>query len=162
MQLYVDKKREKSEALIRKIEDLGRLKGIFVTVDAAAPGKREADERGKAEIEVVSDVRLNSLRDHLSRGSPLQASGISGGKIQSDSKGGGIGRSVGGFIDPKLNWSDIDWLRRNTKLPIGLKGIQTVEVSDQSQGCAYHYDFKCGGTFRTPNERMIWDVRPSI
>ena len=53
MQLYVDKKREKSEALIRKIEDLGRLKGIFVTVDAAAPGKREADERGKAEIEVV-------------------------------------------------------------------------------------------------------------
>ena len=68
MQLYVDKKREKSEALIRKIEDLGRLKGIFVTVDAAAPGKREADERGKAEIEVVSDVGLNSLRDHLSRG----------------------------------------------------------------------------------------------
>lgn len=57
-----------------------------------------------------------------------QASGISGGKIQSDSKGGGIGRSVGGFIDPKLNWSDIGWLRRHTRLPIGLKGIQTVEV----------------------------------
>lgn len=54
MQLYVDRKREKSEALIRKIEGLERLKGIFVTVDAAAPGKREADERGKAEIEVVS------------------------------------------------------------------------------------------------------------
>jgi len=57
----------------------------------------------------------------------LQASGISGGKIASDSQGGGIGRSVGGFIDPKLNWSDISWLRKHTKLPIGLKGIQSVE-----------------------------------
>jgi hypothetical protein len=71
MQLYVDKKREKSEALIRKIEDLGRLKAIFVTVDAAAPGKREADERGKAEIEVVSPgigLKFNSeelVLDHL-------------------------------------------------------------------------------------------------
>jgi isopentenyl diphosphate isomerase/L-lactate dehydrogenase-like FMN-dependent dehydrogenase len=71
MQLYVDKKREKSEALIRKIEDLGRLKAIFVTVDAAAPGKREADERGKAEIEVVSPgvgLRFNAeelFRDRL-------------------------------------------------------------------------------------------------
>ncbi|KAH8081967.1 FMN-dependent dehydrogenase-domain-containing protein [Filobasidium floriforme] len=127
MQLYVDKKREKSEALIRKIEDLGRLKAIFVTVDAAAPGKREADERGKAEIEV--------------------ASGISGGKIQSDSKGGGIGRSVGGFIDPKLNWSDIGWLRRHTRLPIGLKGIQTVEDAKRAydMGCEAIYLSNHGG-----------------
>ncbi|WRT65320.1 uncharacterized protein IL334_002263 [Kwoniella shivajii] len=106
MQLYVDRNRPKSEALIKKINDLG-LKAIFVTVDAAAPGKREADERSRAEVEV--------------------ASGISGGKISSDNKGGGIGRSVGGFIDPKLNWNDIAWLRKHTNLPIGLKGVQTVE-----------------------------------
>ncbi|WWC87468.1 uncharacterized protein L201_002357 [Kwoniella dendrophila CBS 6074] len=106
MQLYVDRNREKSEGLIQKINDLG-LKAIFVTVDAAAPGKREADERSRAEVEV--------------------ASGISGGKISSDNKGGGIGRSVGGFIDPKLNWNDIKWLRKHTNLPIGLKGVQTVE-----------------------------------
>jgi hypothetical protein len=56
-----------------------------------------------------------------------QASGISGGKIATDSKGGGIGRSVGGFIDPKLSWKDIEWLRKHTKLPIGLKGVQSVE-----------------------------------
>ncbi|WWC60018.1 uncharacterized protein I303_102581 [Kwoniella dejecticola CBS 10117] len=106
MQLYVDRNREKSEALIKKINDLG-LKAIFVTVDAAAPGKREADERSRAEVEV--------------------ASGISGGKISSDNKGGGIGRSVGGFIDPKLSWKDVAWLRKHTTLPIGLKGVQTVE-----------------------------------
>jgi L-lactate dehydrogenase (cytochrome) len=57
----------------------------------------------------------------------LQASGISGGKIASDAQGGGIGRSVGGFIDPKLSWSDIAWLRKHTNLPIGLKGVQSVE-----------------------------------
>lgn len=56
-----------------------------------------------------------------------QASGISGGKIAQDAKGGGIGRSVGGFIDPKLNWDDIAWLRKHTKVPIGLKGVQSVE-----------------------------------
>ncbi|ORY27625.1 FMN-dependent dehydrogenase-domain-containing protein [Naematelia encephala] len=106
MQLYVDRNRPKTEALLRKIENLG-IKAIFVTVDAAAPGKREADERSRAEVEV--------------------ASGISGGKISTDSRGGGIGRSVGGFIDPKLSWADIEWLRRHTKLPIGLKGVQCVE-----------------------------------
>lgn len=54
MQLYVDRQRHKSEELIRKIESFDQLKAIFVTVDAAAPGKREADERARADIEVVS------------------------------------------------------------------------------------------------------------
>ena len=55
MQLYVDRNRPKTEKLLGLINDLG-MKAIFVTVDAAAPGKREADERSRAEIEVV---RLN-------------------------------------------------------------------------------------------------------
>ena len=84
---YVNKNRAATEELIKKIHDLKQLKAFFVTVDAAAPGKREADERLRAEVEV--------------------ASGISGGKIASDKRGGGIGRSVGGFIDPKL----CEWTR---------------------------------------------------
>ena len=52
MQLYVDRNRSKTETLLKKINGLG-LKAIFVTVDAAAPGKREADERSRAEVEVV-------------------------------------------------------------------------------------------------------------
>lgn len=60
MQLYVDRKRNKSEALIKKIESMGQLKAIFVTVDAAAPGKREADERSRAEVEVVRGDRSSS------------------------------------------------------------------------------------------------------
>lgn len=107
MQLYVDRQRHKTEALMKKIEQSGQIKGYFVTVDAAAPGKREADERSRAEVEVVrppSDPAYPGNRTQLTRPSSpahLQASGISGGKIQSDAKGGGIGRSVGGFIDPR-------------------------------------------------------------
>lgn len=53
MQLYVDRNRPKTEKLLELINGLG-MKAVFVTVDAAAPGKREADERSRAEIEVVS------------------------------------------------------------------------------------------------------------
>jgi L-lactate dehydrogenase (cytochrome) len=54
MQLYVDRNRPKTEKLLGVINEFEGMKGIFVTVDAAAPGKREADERSRAEIEVVS------------------------------------------------------------------------------------------------------------
>lgn len=67
------------------------LKVIFVIVDVFVLGKWEVDERSWVEVEVVS--------------------GIFGGKIGLDNKGGGIGRSVGGFIDFKLSWKDIEWLR---------------------------------------------------
>ena len=61
MQLYVDRNRPKTEKLLGMINELG-MKAIFVTVDAAAPGKREADERSRAEIEVV---RLVSPFDRM-------------------------------------------------------------------------------------------------
>lgn len=106
MQLYVDKNRANSEKLLDRVNKLG-FKAVFVTADCPAPGKREADERNRAQVEVQS--------------------GISGGVVQRDSKGGGVGRTTGAFIDPKLSWDDIAWLRKQTPLPIGVKGIQCVE-----------------------------------
>lgn len=103
-QLYFDKDRSKSEKLLREVEALG-VKGIFVTVDAAAPGKREADERVKA---------------HETLATPM-----SGAKAKNDAKGGSLGRIMAGYIDPSLCWDDIPWLRTHTKLPIVLKGIMT-------------------------------------
>lgn len=67
MQLYVDRNRPKTEALLKKINGLG-LKGIFVTVDAAAPGKREADERSRAEVEVVSTPSFSLLPHRMCPG----------------------------------------------------------------------------------------------
>ena len=61
MQLYVDRNRPKTEALLEKINGMG-MKALFVTVDAAAPGKREADERSRAEVEVVRSPSAPSSR----------------------------------------------------------------------------------------------------
>lgn len=104
-QLYVDKQREKSEKLLRHVEGLG-VKAIFVTVDAPVPGKREADERVTADESIVTPM--------------------SGTKAKNDAKGGALGRIMGSFIDASLSWDDIPWLRRNTGLPIVLKGVQTA------------------------------------
>ena len=106
-QLYVDRQRHKSEALLKKIHQHSNIRGIVVTVDAAAAGKREADERVKA------DENLSS---------PMGAS-----KPKNDRKGGGYGRIMGSFIDPGLCWDDIKWLRSQTKLPLALKGVMSAD-----------------------------------
>lgn len=103
-QLYVDKQRHKSSALLQQIHRQANIRAIFVTVDAAAAGKREADERVKADESVKPPM-------------------IDGVAARNDSKGGGYGRVMGGYIDPALNWKDIGWLRSQTRLPLVLKGV---------------------------------------
>ncbi|KAM0421025.1 hypothetical protein ACHAPT_011096 [Fusarium lateritium] len=103
-QLYVNKDRSKSEDLLTRVQALG-IKAIFVTIDGPVPGKREADERAKAE-----------------EGLSIP----SGSKARSDSKGGGYGRIMGRWVDASLSWKDIRWLRRNWSGPIVLKGVMTA------------------------------------
>ncbi|KAG9228326.1 FMN-dependent dehydrogenase-domain-containing protein [Amylocarpus encephaloides] len=104
-QLYVNKERHKSEALLKEIERLG-VKGIFVTVDAPVIGKREADERVKADENTYTPM--------------------SDMKAKNDAKGGSLGRIMGAYIDSTLSWDDLPWLRSCTSLPIVLKGVQTA------------------------------------
>ncbi|KAI0135767.1 FMN-dependent dehydrogenase-domain-containing protein [Daldinia grandis] len=105
-QLYVDRDRRKSEALLRMVRERG-VKGIFLTVDAPVIGKREADER------VKSDENLRAP--------------MSGAQARNDAKGGALGRLMGGFIDASLTWDDVSWVRQHAPgLPIALKGIQTA------------------------------------
>ncbi|KAI1377243.1 FMN-dependent dehydrogenase-domain-containing protein [Hypoxylon crocopeplum] len=105
-QLYVDKDRRKSEALLRMVRERG-VKAIFLTVDAPVIGKREADER------VKSDESLTAP--------------MSGARARNDKKGGALGRLMGNFIDASLAWDDVAWLRKHAPgLPIVLKGIQTA------------------------------------
>lgn len=106
-QLYVDRQRHKSEALLRKIHAQKNITAIFVTTDAAAAGKREADERVKADESIQNPMMTSNATN--------------------DKKGGGYGRLMGSFIDPNLNWTDIAWLRSQTKLPLVLKGIMSAD-----------------------------------
>ncbi|KAI9371551.1 FMN-dependent dehydrogenase-domain-containing protein [Aspergillus egyptiacus] len=106
-QLYVNREREKSAALLRQCSANPNIKAIFVTVDAAWPGKREADERVKA------DESLSV---------PMSPS-----KAKNDSRGGGLGRVMAGFIDPGLTWEDLVWVRKHTHLPVCLKGVMSAD-----------------------------------
>lgn len=109
MQLYVNKNRSASEKLLAGAEAAG-CKGVFVTVDQPTPGKREADERVK-----VDDAAL------------LTPTPNGGATARNDARGSGIGRTMAGFIDAGLSWEDVAWLRRSTKMPVVLKGVQTAE-----------------------------------
>lgn len=102
-QLYVNKDRAKSETLLQKVRGLG-IDTIFVTIDAPVPGKREADERVKA------DENLSSP--------------MSGAKATNDKRGGGMGRLMGSYIADDLTWKDFAWLRRAWDGKIVVKGVQ--------------------------------------
>jgi len=39
----------------------------------------------------------------------------------------GAARAISSFIDPSLSWKDIPWFLSITKMPILLKGVQSVE-----------------------------------
>lgn len=40
---------------------------------------------------------------------------------------GGVSATIDGYFDVNIGWKDVEWLQRQTKLPIIIKGIQTVE-----------------------------------
>ncbi|KAJ6788175.1 hypothetical protein PWT90_05181 [Aphanocladium album] len=107
LQFYFNKNRSLSEALLKHAKQLG-VAAIFLTVDAGSTGKREADER----IQISERI----------------ASPSSGVAATSDAKGGGLGRSLGSFIDNSVTWEDLKWIRYHAPgLKIVLKGIQTPE-----------------------------------
>ncbi|KAK7216452.1 hypothetical protein V2G26_004455 [Clonostachys chloroleuca] len=108
LQLYVNKNRAASESILKNAEQNGCV-GVFLTVDQSHPGKREYDERVKFEDE------------------SLMSAIPTGAAPKNDIHGSGIGRTMADFIDCRLNWNDIAWLRSVTKMPIIIKGVQTAE-----------------------------------
>lgn len=99
-QLYTGRDRERTRALLRKVEGLGAA-AIFLTVDTPVLGKRERDDRVRA---------------------------AEGDDTISSSSGGGFAKKASmSMLNPLLSWSDLEWIRETTKLPLVLKGVQTVE-----------------------------------
>ena len=105
LQLYVNKDRAITERIIKHAEKRG-CKGLFITVDAPQLGRREKDMRSK-----FSDV-----------GSNVQDTGG-----ENVDRSQGAARAISSFIDPSLSWKDIPWFLGVTKMPIILKGVQSVE-----------------------------------
>lgn len=117
-QLYVHKKRSDTSALLSTISSHHpNVKSIFLTVDAPCAGKREADERVKADESTQSPM-----------------TGI---KAVNDKFGGSLGRIMGSFIDETLSWEDLSWLRSIWKGKIVIKGIMSAEdaIRAAAEGC---------------------------
>jgi L-lactate dehydrogenase (cytochrome) len=103
-QLYVNKDRSKSELLLKHVRSLG-VDTVFVTIDGPTQGKREADERVKADEGISSPM--------------------SGAKASNDKKGGGLGRVMGSYIAPDFTWNEFTWLRQHWDGKIVVKGVQS-------------------------------------
>lgn len=103
-QLYVNSDRDVTAELVRHAEKRG-IKGLFITVDAPQLGRRE------------KDMRLKNVEDL----SHVQGEGDDADRTQ------GAARAISSFIDTALNWDDLRWFRSITKMPLILKGVQSVE-----------------------------------
>lgn len=99
-QLYLFTDRNESLKLIRRAERAG-FKALVLTVDAPKFGSRRRDMRNNFKV----------------------AAGFLANFDQKSSKG----LQNLDYIDAAIKWSDIDWLRKHTRLPVLVKGILTVE-----------------------------------
>ena len=98
-QLYTGRDRENTKEILRTVEKLGAA-AIFLTVDSPVLGKRERDDRIRA---------------------------ADGDDTIAPTAGGVAKASSMSLLNPLLTWDDIEWIRATTKLPLVLKGVQTVE-----------------------------------
>jgi len=125
-QLYVYKDRDITLQLVRRAEASGYL-AIALTVDTPRLGRREADIKNQF-----------SLPSHLTMANFASVDpGAEQGRMGA-AAGSGLAAYVAGLIDQSLSWKDIAWLKRNTRLPILAKGIETREDAEIAleAGCA--------------------------
>ncbi|KAJ8106638.1 hypothetical protein OPT61_g9404 [Boeremia exigua] len=104
-QLYLNKNRAASSALIERVTQLG-ASAIILTVDVCWQSKRTLDVRGK-------------LKDTNATPEPTSSAPI----VKEKS----VSEAISGYQATNLTWSDIAFVRKHTHLPIIIKGVQSVE-----------------------------------
>ncbi|CAB4257005.1 similar to Saccharomyces cerevisiae YML054C CYB2 Cytochrome b2 (L-lactate cytochrome-c oxidoreductase), component of the mitochondrial intermembrane space, required for lactate utilization [Maudiozyma barnettii] len=119
-QLYVNSDRKITRDLIKHAEDLG-LKAIFVTVDAPSLGNREKDQKIKFTTQSTGGPKILQKKEEQKK----------------ENNSDGASKALSKFIDPSLSWEDIAKMRKLTKLPIVIKGVQRAEdaVRAAQMGC---------------------------
>jgi len=110
MQLYVFKRRDVTEGIVRHAEKLG-FRGIVLTVDAPVSGRRERDMRNGFTV-ADADIELPNLAG-------LGAIAVS--QLHEFEK----------QHDASLTWeASLAWLRSITSLPVLVKGILSEEDAE--------------------------------
>jgi L-lactate dehydrogenase (cytochrome) len=118
-QLYVSRSKDRTLELIAIARRLG-FKALVVTVDTPVVGKREEDERYKAEIEFnAGEIDMPRTADiDLGTDAPI----------------------LRGVHSSTLDWADLHWIREawGHSGPMVLKGIQTAEDAKRAAGIGVH------------------------
>ncbi len=104
-QLYWSRDREVVRDLVERVAAAG-FGAVIVTVDLPALGRRERDLR--TGFEVPGDVPVPAFLA-LAEGASVSPADLNA------------------IVDNSLTWSDLEWLRSITSLPILVKGILTAE-----------------------------------
>ncbi|MGE0227713.1 MAG: alpha-hydroxy acid oxidase [Dehalococcoidia bacterium] len=106
-QLYVFRDRDLTAELVRRAEAAG-YEALVLTVDAPQLGRRERDARNRFALPPGLDAA--NIAAHLP-------------PVDAGDEGSGLAHFFATQIDPTLTWSDVDWLRSLTRLPVLLKGV---------------------------------------
>ncbi|KAI0361778.1 hypothetical protein OH77DRAFT_1418045 [Trametes cingulata] len=126
-QLYKHRDDKIAEQRVREVIALG-YKAIFLTVDAVCPGNRERDIRAPFELE-EQERETNKADEH--KGGGQAAADKPAKQKKDDDDNVNLLGTAGALIandDLDMTWErTIPWLRSITKLPIVIKGIQSVQ-----------------------------------
>ncbi|KAJ8960748.1 hypothetical protein NQ318_020041 [Aromia moschata] len=116
-QLYIYKDREVTKSLVKRAEKAG-FKVLVLTVDAPMFGLRLTDIKNK--FTLPPHLRLANFQGDKSTDIH-----------KNNEDGSGLNAYVNSLFDASVQWSDIDWLKSLTTLPIVLKGILTAQDAVQ-------------------------------
>ncbi|MEE2755622.1 MAG: alpha-hydroxy acid oxidase [Myxococcota bacterium] len=119
-QLYVYKDREITKSLVQRADAAG-YKAIVLTVDAAEIGTREGDQQTSFHLPSTLEI------------ANLKASGLN--SLHRIESGSALAKYVRDMLDPSVTWSDVEWLRTQTQLPIVIKGIIHPDDATRAMNC---------------------------
>jgi lactate 2-monooxygenase len=113
-QLYPARSRDIAASMIRRVEAAG-YSAIMVTLDTPVLGWREQDLRLGYLPFIEGKGIINYLTDPVFRASLA--------KTPEEDPRAAIMQFLGVFTNPSFGWSDVDWLKSQTSLPVLLKGV---------------------------------------
>lgn len=113
-QLYPARSRDIAESMLRRVEAAGYT-AIMVTLDTPVLGWREQDLR----LGYLPFLEGKGIANYLS--DPVFRASLA--KSPEEDPRAAIMQFLNVFTNPTFGWSDVDWLRSQTSLPLLLKGV---------------------------------------
>jgi 4-hydroxymandelate oxidase len=112
-QLYVYRDRQLTRDLVQRAAAAG-YSALCLTVDTPLAGQRERDRRNR--LRMPGHLSLDNFPDSHTKLHHAEKPGESA-----------LARYIAEMWDPDLTWSDVDWLRGVSPVPVVIKGILAAD-----------------------------------